>query len=101
MKKRYALKLAVVALASTMAAGAVWAQQTTLRVFVGPNQRPDLQAKLFEQYNKANPGVKVEIETGGATSELQRQYLSTVLNAKDSAIDLFLAGYEVKTPGQP
>jgi multiple sugar transport system substrate-binding protein len=98
MKKRYALKLAVVALASTMAAGAVWAQQTTLRVFVGPNQRPDLQAKLFEQYNKANPGVKVEIETGGATSELQRQYLSTVLNAKDSAIDLFLI--DIVNPAQ-
>jgi multiple sugar transport system substrate-binding protein len=98
MKKRHAMKLAVVALASTMAAGAVWAQQTTLRVFVGPNQRPDLQAKLFEQYNKANPGVKVEIETGGATSELQRQYLSTVLNAKDSAIDLFLI--DIVNPAQ-
>jgi len=67
-------------------------------VFVGPNQRPDLQAKLFEQYNKANPGVKVEIETGGATSELQRQYLSTVLNAKDSAIDLFLI--DIVNPAQ-
>jgi multiple sugar transport system substrate-binding protein len=98
MKKRHAIKLAVVALASTLAAGAVWAQQTTLRVFVGPNQRPDLQAKLFEQYNKANPGVKVEIETGGATSELQRQYLSTVLNAKDSAIDLFLI--DIVNPAQ-
>jgi multiple sugar transport system substrate-binding protein len=98
MKKRHAMKLAVVALASTLAAGAVWAQQTTLRVFVGPNQRPDLQAKLFEQYNKANPGVKVEIETGGATSELQRQYLSTVLNAKDSAIDLFLI--DIVNPAQ-
>lgn len=98
MKKRYALKLAVVALASTVVAGAAWAQQTTLRVFVGPNQRPDLQAKLFEQYNKANPGVKVEIETGGATSELQRQYLSTVLNAKDSAIDLFLI--DIVNPAQ-
>ena len=90
MKKRDTLKFATWALASTLAMGSAWAQQTTLRVFVGPNQRPDLQAKLFEQYNKANPGVKVEVETGGATSELQRQYLSTVLNAKDSAIDLFL-----------
>lgn len=98
MKKRQTLKFAALALASTLVAGAAWAQQTTLRVFVGPNQRPDLQAKLFEQYSKANPGVKVEIETGGATSELQRQYLSTVLNAKDSAIDLFLI--DIVNPAQ-
>ena len=98
MKKRETLKLATWALASTLAMGSAWAQQTTLRVFVGPNQRPDLQAKLFEQYNKANPGVKVEVETGGATSELQRQYLSTVLNAKDSAIDLFLI--DIVNPAQ-
>ena len=98
MKKRQALKLATLALAGSLLAGASWAQQTTLRVFVGPNQRPDLQAKLFEQYSKANPGVKVEIETGGATSELQRQYLSTVLNAKDSAIDLFLI--DIVNPAQ-
>ncbi|MEY4507375.1 MAG: hypothetical protein RL297_1953 [Pseudomonadota bacterium] len=98
MKKRQTLKLAALALASTLVVGTSWAQQTTLRVFVGPNQRPDLQAKLFEQYSKANPSVKVEIETGGATSELQRQYLSTVLNAKDSAIDLFLI--DIVNPAQ-
>jgi multiple sugar transport system substrate-binding protein len=98
MKKRDTLKWATLALASSLAVSAAWAQQTTLRVFVGPNQRPDLQAKLFDQYNKANPGVKVEIETGGATSELQRQYLSTVLNAKDSAIDLFLI--DIVNPAQ-
>ena len=98
MKKRQTLKLAALAMAGTLLAGTTWAQQTTLRVFVGPNQRPDLQAKLFEQYSKANPGVKVEIETGGATSELQRQYLSTVLNAKDSAIDLFLI--DIVNPAQ-
>ena len=98
MKKRQTLKLAALAMAGTLLAGTTWAQQTTLRVFVGPNQRPDLQAKLFEQYSRANPGVKVEIETGGATSELQRQYLSTVLNAKDSAIDLFLI--DIVNPAQ-
>jgi multiple sugar transport system substrate-binding protein len=98
MKKRQTLRLAALAMAGTLMAGAAWAQQTTLRVFVGPNQRPDLQARLFEQYGRANPGVKVEIETGGATSELQRQYLSTVLNAKDSAIDLFLI--DIVNPAQ-
>lgn len=98
MKKRQVFKLSAWALSATLLAGSAWAQQTTLRVFVGPNQRPDLQAKLFEEYGKANPGVKVEIETGGATSELQRQYLSTVLNAKDSAIDLFLI--DIVNPAQ-
>ena len=98
MKMKQTLKLAALALASTLVVGVSWAQQTTLRVFVGPNQRPDLQAKLFEQYSKANPNIKVEIETGGATSELQRQYLSTVLNAKDSAIDLFLI--DIVNPAQ-
>jgi multiple sugar transport system substrate-binding protein len=64
----------------------------------GQNQRPDLMRKLFDQYQAANPGVKVEIETGGATSELQRQYLSTVLNAKDSAIDIYMI--DIVNPAQ-
>jgi multiple sugar transport system substrate-binding protein len=34
--------------------------------------------------------VKVEIEVGGATSEAQQQYLSTVLSSKDSVLDLVL-----------
>ena len=73
--------------------------QTTLRVFSGgPSQRPDLMRKLFDRYEAANPGLKVQIETGGATSELQRQYLSTVLNAKDSAIDIFLI--DIVNPAQ-
>jgi multiple sugar transport system substrate-binding protein len=75
------------------------AAQTKLRVFSGgQNQRPDLMRKLFDQYQAKNPGVTIEIETGGATSELQRQYLSTVLNAKDSAIDVFMI--DVINPAQ-
>ena len=74
---------------SLMAVSTASAQ--TLRVFSGgANQRPDLMRKLFDNYEKQNPGVKIEIETGGATSELQRQYLSTVLNAKDAAIDIYM-----------
>jgi multiple sugar transport system substrate-binding protein len=75
------------------------AQQTTLRVFSGgANQRPDLMRKLFDQYQAKNPGVKIDIETGGATSELQRQYLSTVLNAKDAAIDIYMI--DIVNPAQ-
>lgn len=77
----------------------VFAQQTTLRVFSGgANQRPDLMRKLFDQYQAKNPNVKIDIETGGATSELQRQYLSTVLNAKDSAIDIYMI--DIVNPAQ-
>ena len=40
--------------------------QTKLRVFSGgQQQRPDLMQQLFEAYSKANPGVSIEIETGG------------------------------------
>lgn len=65
--------------------------QTTLRVFAGgQQQRPDLTRKMFDEYEKRNPGVKITLESGGATSELQRQYLSTVLGAKDATLDVFI-----------
>ena len=85
-------------LAGLCAPGAAWAQ-TQLRVFSGgTNQRPDLMRVLFDQYQKQNPGVTITIETGGATSELQRQYLSTVLNAKDASIDLYMI--DIVNPAQ-
>ncbi len=75
-----------------------WAQ-TTLRVFAGGSgQRPDLTRLLVADYMQRHPGVRVEIETGGATSDLQRQYLSTVLNAKDPSIDVYLM--DVVNPAQ-
>lgn len=91
--------LGTAALAAGLSSPAAFAQQATLRVFSGgANQRPDLMRQLFDQYQAKNPGVKVEIETGGATSELQRQYLSTVLNAKDSAIDIYMI--DIVNPAQ-
>ncbi|MCE2657873.1 MAG: ABC transporter substrate-binding protein [Rubrivivax sp.] len=96
MKRR--ILLAATALLTAALGTQAWAQ-TSLRVFSGgQNQRPDLMRKLFDQYQAANPGVKIDIETGGATSELQRQYLSTVLNAKDSAIDVFMI--DIVNPAQ-
>lgn len=67
-----------------------WAQQTTLRIFTGGQQRPDVMRKIADEYQKRNPNVKVEIEVGGATSEAQQQYLSTVLSAKDAVLDVIL-----------
>lgn len=70
-----------------------------LRVFAGgQSQRPDLMRQLFDAYQKANPHVTVHIETGGATSEMQRQYLSTVLNARDPTIDIYLI--DIVNPAQ-
>ena len=98
MKRRTLHSFIAIALGTTLTATA-YAQQTSLRVFSGgQNQRPDLMRKLFDEYQKANPNVKIDIETGGATSELQRQYLSTVLNAKDSAIDIYLI--DIVNPAQ-
>jgi multiple sugar transport system substrate-binding protein len=99
MQRRTAFAAALALAAALATTTAAFAQQTTLRVFSGgQNQRPDLMRQLFDRYQAANPGVTIEIETGGATSELQRQYLSTVLNAKDSAIDVFMI--DVVNPAQ-
>jgi len=81
--------LLTAALATAFAANA-WAQQTTLRIFTGGQQRPDVMRKIADEYQKRNANVKVEIEVGGATSEAQQQYLSTVLSSKDSVLDLVL-----------
>src|SRR5262252_4816019 len=64
--------------------------QTTLRIFTGGQQRPDVMRKIADEYQKKNPGVKIEVEVGGATSEVQQQYLSTVLSSKDSVLDVIL-----------
>ena len=96
MKLRSLMQAVAGALLATLA---VSATAQNIRVFSGgANQRPDLMRKLFDQYQTANPGVKIDIETGGATSELQRQYLSTVLNAKDSAIDIYMI--DIVNPSQ-
>ncbi len=83
------LKKALLAAALMVVTATVAAQN--IRVFSGgASQRPDLMRKLFDEFEKKNPGSKIDMETGGATSEAQRQYLSTVLNAKDSAIDVYM-----------
>ena len=83
------LKKALLVTALMVVSATVAAQN--IRVFSGgASQRPDLMRKLFDEFEKKNPGSKIDMETGGATSEAQRQYLSTVLNAKDSAIDVYM-----------
>ena len=80
--------LATGALLAAFATGA--SGQTTLRIFTGGQQRPDVMRKIADEYTKRNPNVKIDVEVGGATSEAQQQYLNTVLASKDSALDLML-----------
>ncbi len=72
-----------------LASGAL-AQQVKLRVFIGGQQRPDVMRKILDAYERQNPGVKVEIEVGGATSDQQQQYLTTVLTSRDPSLDIIL-----------
>ena len=65
-------------------------QRSTLRIYTGGQQRPDVMRKIADEYQKRNPNVKVEIEVSGATSEAQQQYLSTVRSAKDPVLDVIL-----------
>jgi len=63
---------------------------TTLRIFTGGQQRPDVMRRVLDLYQERTPGVRVEIEIGGATSDQQQQYLNTVLASRDSALDVIL-----------
>lgn len=81
-------KLAWMMLAVLVASSAV--AQTKLRIFVGGQQRPEVWRKMLESYEKRNPGVKIEVEVGGATSDQQQQYLTTVLASRDPSIDAIL-----------
>ena len=86
---RYGM-IAAATLAASFASIEANAQQTTLRIFTGGQQRPDVMRQIADDYQAKNPGIKVEIEVGGATSEMQQQYLNTVLAAKDSVLDVVL-----------
>ena len=59
-----------------------------LKIFVSSQHQPDVWRKALDQYEAKTPGVKVVIETGGNTSEMQAQYLNTVMSAKDSSLCL-------------
>lgn len=62
-----------------------------LRLFAGgKSARPDLLRKVLDEYQAAHPQVKISISIGSATSELQRKYLTTLLNAKDATYDAIL-----------
>lgn len=80
-----ATALATALLAATAAAG-----QTELRVFISSQGQPEVFQEAVDAYMAEHPDVRVELELGGATSELQAQYLNTVLSAGDPSLDVFV-----------
>ncbi|HEV2603064.1 MAG TPA: ABC transporter substrate-binding protein [Microvirga sp.] len=89
MMKRRTLLAASAAIAM-LGTSSIALAQTTLRIFTGGQQRPDVMRQIVEEYMKRNPNVKVEVEVGGATSEQQQQYLNTVLASRDATLDVVL-----------
>jgi len=88
MYRRTLIKFLALSVPLIFAANAL--AQTTVRIFTGGQQRPDVMRKIADEYMKRNPKVKIEVEVGGATSEAQQQYLNTVLSSKDSVLDVVL-----------
>ena len=83
---RYARTLFVLAALFALPARA----DTTLTVFISSALRPEVMRQAFDRFEAANPGIKVTAQLGGATSDLQAQYLNTVMSAKDSTLDVLL-----------
>jgi multiple sugar transport system substrate-binding protein len=82
-------------LASLLWCGAVLASslafaETELKVYLPSQGQPAVWRKALDQFEARNLGIKVTIEVGGATSDLQVQYLNTVMSAKDSSLDVLI-----------
>ncbi len=77
------------------------APQTTLRLFIGNAQRLDVARIAVEGFLRANPGIGIEIETGGATVDQQQQVLNAALASRDASFDLFLIDVLRPRNGRP
>lgn len=72
--------------------------QTELVLFIGSRENGDFIQGLLDEFNSQNPDIRARFEVGGDTSELQQQYLNTVLASKSGDIDIFLV--DVVRPAQ-
>lgn len=81
--------LAASALAIALTGGSAFAE-TNLRVFISSQGHPDVVRGFVDDYMAQNPDVNVEVELGGATSDLQAQYLNTIMSARDSSLDVLI-----------
>ncbi len=82
------LRLSLICLAMLLAVPA--RADTVLKLFVSGQVSQPVIRKALDRFEAANPGLRVQIEVGGATSDVQAQYLNTVLSASDSSLDAFL-----------
>lgn len=85
-------KLTLALLAGTLLAGTAIAPAVAqdLNVFISSQHHPDVWREVFDKYQEENPGVTIEIQTGGNTSEMQAQYLNTQMSAQDSTLDVII-----------
>ena len=85
------MKLALLAGAALLAGlGSASAQETDLKIFISSQHHPDTWREVLDMYEAKNPGVKIEVQTGGNTSEMQAQYLNTQMSAKDPSLDVII-----------
>ena len=59
---RHALAAGFLGMAISLASTGAGLAQTTLRIFTGGQQRPDVMKQIVDVYMQRNPGVKVEVE---------------------------------------
>lgn len=88
----------LIATTAGLAASAALAQDTELNVYISSQHQPDVWRQVFDSYEQMNPGVTVTIQTGGATSEQQAQYLNTQMSAEDPTLDVVIL--DVVRPAQ-
>lgn len=67
-----------------------FANATELNLFVSSQHQPELWREVLDRFEAENPGVTVNIEQGGNTSEAQSQYLNTILSARDDSLDVMI-----------
>ncbi|WP_426421216.1 ABC transporter substrate-binding protein [Bradyrhizobium genosp. A] len=83
-------RLASLLLLSAALASGPASAETQLKVYLSSQGQPAVWRKALDQFEVRNPGIKVMIELGGATSDLQAQYLNTVMSAKDPSLDVLI-----------
>lgn len=83
-------RLARLLLLSAALASGPASAETQLKVYLSSQGQPAVWRKALDQFEVRNPGIKVMIELGGATSDLQAQYLNTVMSAKDPSLDVLI-----------
>ncbi len=92
------MRKTLIATVALLLIGALALAQTQLTVFIGGQQRPDVIGPMLERFNAENPDIVARYEVGGATSDVQQQYLNTVLTSRSGDIDIFLI--DVVRPAQ-